>query len=122
MLSPEMSTHPHPKSEKRALADDDDTGRKSNLAKEFKHIKAGIWDVYEQIPHSKFGIDIPWISELTRNLEVVEDWPFFWRMVKDVTKIKSFWYHLSLFVLIKTLVSLQPAVTLWYVISHAIYF
>ncbi|KAF9784896.1 P-loop containing nucleoside triphosphate hydrolase protein [Thelephora terrestris] len=112
-----MSTRLHPKSEKRALGDNDSTKRKSDLAKEFKHIKAGIWDVYEQIPHSKFSIDIPWISGLTHNLEIVEDLPFFWRMLKDVTKIKWFWYHLSLFILVKILSSLLPAVALWFT-SH----
>ena len=117
-----MSTHPNLKSEKRAQGEGDGTQRKSDLSKEFKHIKAGIWDVYEQIQYSKFGFDIPWISGLGRNLEIVEDLPFFWRIIKDVTKIKMFWYHLSLFILVKILVSLQPAVTLWCVVLHAIYF
>lgn len=119
-----MSTHPHPhaKSKIRALGDDNRTQRKSDLAKEFKHIKTGIWDMYKQIPHSKFGTGIPWISNLTRNFEVAEDLPFFWKMIKEVTKIKSFRHRIPPFILVKILASLQPAVALWYVTLHAIYF
>lgn len=117
-----MSTNSHPKSEKRAQDDDQCARRKADLAKEFRHTKAGIWDVYEQIPHSKFGADTPWISNITRNLDIIEDLPFFWRTIKDVLKIKSCWYYLCLFVLVKTLLSLQPAVTLWCVVLRAIKF
>ena len=118
-----MSSYPLPKSGKRAHDDGDDARahRKADLAKEFRHIKAGIWDMYEQIPHSKFSTDVPWISNITRNLEIVEDLPFFWRMVKDVLKMKSCRYHLCLFILVKILLSLQPAVTLWCVVQRAIY-
>jgi hypothetical protein len=114
-----MSTQPHPKSEKRAQDDEDRAQRKADLAKEFRHIKAGIWDIYEQIPHSRFGIDIPWISNITRNLEIFEDLPFFWRVIKDVFRMKSCRYYLSLYILVKILLSLQPAVALWCVLLHS---
>jgi hypothetical protein len=112
-----MSPDPQLKDEKRAPDDDDGSAkRKSDLAKEFKLTKAGVWDMYEQTPHSKFGIDIPWLSKLTRNLEVIEDVPFVWRLVKDMRKMKSCWYYLFLFMLVKFLVALQPAVALWCVV------
>lgn len=110
------SMDPHPTSEKRTPDDEDAAKRKAELAKEFKHTKAGIWDVYEQVPHSKFGFDIPWIEKVARNLEILDDLPFFWRMVKEIMGFKSCRYYLCLFILVKTLVSLEPAVTLWYVI------
>ncbi|KAF9650307.1 P-loop containing nucleoside triphosphate hydrolase protein [Thelephora ganbajun] len=104
-------------SEKRAADDDDCAQRKSDLAKEFSHTKAGIWDVYEQIPTTKFGINIPVLLKLSRNLEIIQDLPFVWRMLKDVLKIKSCRYYLCLFIFVKTLASLQPAVALWFT-SH----
>ena len=109
-----MFKNSHSKSEKRPTDDDDCAQRKSDLAKEFKHTKAGIWDVYEQIPTGKFSINIPGVSKLPRNLEFVQDLPFVWRMVKDVIKIKSCWYYLCLFITVKFLASLEPAVSLWY--------
>ena len=116
-----MSPPPHQKSEKGTQDDNDRAQRKADLAKEIKHTKAGIWDVYEQIPQGRFGFDSPWVEKVVRNLEILEDLPFYWRMVKDVVKFKSCRYYLSLFLLVKTLVSLQPAVRLWYVILRVIW-
>jgi len=110
----------HPKDEKRALGGDDRAQRNADLAKEFKHTKAGIWDVYEQIPAGKFGINIPGASKLLRHFEFVEDLPFVWRMVKDVAKINSCCYYLCLFVFVKALASLEPAVALWCVALRTI--
>jgi len=103
------------------MGDDDCTQRKSDLAKEFKHTKTDIWEVYEQIPTGKIGAIIPGISKLFRNLELIEDLPFVWRMVRDVIKIKSCWYYLCLFILVKLLSSLEPAVELWCVIIRVIF-
>jgi hypothetical protein len=108
-----MSTDPHSKPEKPSIGDDDRAQRKSDLAKELKHTKAGIWDVYEQVPNGKFIINIPGLSKLFQNLEFVQDLPFVWRMVKDVIKIKSCWYYLCLFTVVKFLASLEPAAALW---------
>jgi len=95
------------------MGGNDRTQSKSDLAEEFKRTKAGIWEVYEQIPTGKIGAIIPGTSKLFRNLELIEDLPFVWRMVTDVIKIKSCWYYLCLFVLVKLLSSLEPAVALW---------
>jgi len=114
-----MSTNTHPGSEKRPIDDDDRDQSKSDLAKELKHTKVGIWDSYEQIPMGKFGINIPGVSRLPRNLEFVWDLPFVWRMAKEVIKIKSCWYYLSLFIAVKVLSSLEPAVALWYAVLRA---
>ena len=116
-----MSPPLHQKHEKGTLDDNDRAQRKADLAKEIRHTKAGIWEVHEQIPHTRFGFDVPWVEKVVRNLEILEDLPFYWRMVKDVVKFKSCRYYLSLFLLVKTLVSLQPAVRLWYVILRVIW-
>lgn len=108
-----MSTHPPSKSEKSAPKDGGSAQRKSDLAKEFKRTEAGVWDVYEQIPHNKFGFSIPWISRLTRNLQIVKEFPLIWKVVKDVANIKSCRYYLFLYILVKFLLSFQPAVALW---------
>ena len=108
-----MLANPHSESEKRPIDDDDAAQRKSDLTKELKHTKAGIWDAYEQIPTGRFGINIPGVSKLSRNFEFIQDLPFVWRMLKDVIKIKSCWYYLSLFTVVKILASLEPAVALW---------
>ena len=115
-----MAANLHSKSEKRPVDDRDCAQREFDLAKEFKYTKAGIWDVYEQIPVGKSSINIPGISKLFRNLEFIEDLPFVWRMVKDVTKIESCSYYLCLFTLVKVLASLEPAVTFWCVVLRAV--
>ena len=115
-----MLTTLHSIDEKHALDGHDRAQRNTDFAKEFKHTKAGIWDVYEQIPAIKFGINIPGISKLFRHIEFVEDLPFVWRMVKDVAKIKSCLYYLCLFIFVKILASLEPAVTLWCVAQRTI--
>jgi len=115
-----MLTTLHSIDEKHAPdAPGDRAPRNADLAKEFKHTKAGIWDAYEQIPAEKFGINIPGVSKLFRHLEFVEDLPFVWRMVKDVAKIKSCFYYLCLFIFVKVLASLEPAVALWYVAQRS---
>ena len=102
------------------MDDDDCARRKSDLAKEFKHTKTGIWDAYEQIPAGRLNINIPGVSKLAQGLEIVEDLPFVWRMVKDVATIESCWYYLCLFTFVKLLVSLEPAVALWFVVPCVI--
>ena len=116
-----MPTNLHPEPEKCAVSNGDCAQGKPNLAKEFKHTKAGIWDVYEQIPTGKIGTIVPGVSKLFRNVEMIEDLPFVWRMAKDVLKIESCRYYLCLYIFVKLLSSLEPAVTLWCVILCVIY-
>lgn len=114
-----MFANPYPQFQKHPLEEfDDRTQAISDLAREFKYTKAGIWDVFEQIPVSKFNVNIPGMSKLSRQFEFVGDLPFVWRMVKDVIKINSCWYYLSLFTLAKLLAALEPAVALWCVESY----
>lgn len=113
-----MPTNSFPESEKRAPNDDNRPPKQSDYTKEFKHRRVGVWDIYEQVPRKSFGITIPGISKLTRGLEIFKDLPFFWRVLKEVAGIKPCWYYLGPFILIKILLSLQPAVALWCVILH----
>jgi len=81
----------HPKDEKRALWRVPRFFGRDRRRPEFKHIKAGIWDVYEQVPAGKFGINVLGASKLFRhpgfNLR------FVWRMAKNVAMINSFCYY-----------------------------
>lgn len=99
------------------MDDNNSTKRKSDLAKELKHTRAGVWDIYEQVPQNGFGFDLPWTSDLNPNLNAFGNLPLVWKVVKDVIKIKSCGYYLCLFILVKILLSLQPAVALWCVDS-----
>lgn len=110
-----MSAHPHPTDEERSLEDGDHTQIISDIVKEFKHTDFGVWDVYEHIPHRRFGVDAHGMPTLPHHVGVIEDLPFVWRAVKDVIKTGPCLYHLSLFILVKFLASLIPAVELWYV-------
>lgn len=118
-----MFGNPYPRFEKHPLEEFDDRAQAlSDLAREFKYTKAGIWDVFEQIPVSKFSVNIPGMSKLSRQFEFVGDLPFVWRMVGDVIKINSCWYYLSLFTMAKFLAALEPAVALWCVVLRVIRF
>lgn len=108
-----MSTVAHPRQKGQTHT----TQRGLDFAKELKHTNHGVWDVYQQIPQSKFGVGVAWASTLTPTLEIIQDVPFAWKMVKDVIKIKSCWYYICPLVVVKLLASFQPAVALWCVTS-----
>lgn len=79
-----------------------------------KHTRLGVWDLYEQIDP---GISrLPGVSEVARRLEVLNDLPYVWRMVKDVASIKSCRLYFLIYFIVELLSSLLPAVTLWFVI------
>lgn len=80
-----------------------------------KHTRLGVWDLYEQVDP---GISrLPGVSELARRLEVLNDLPYVWRMLKDVASIKSCWLYFLIYCIVELLSSLLPAVTLWYVLG-----
>ena len=78
-----------------------------------KHTRLGVWDLYEQVDP---GItQLPGISGLTRRLEVLNDLPYVWRMLKDVASIKSCWLYFLIYCIVELLSALLPAATLWFV-------
>ena len=83
-----------------------------------KHTRLGVWDLYEQVDSGI--IRLPWVSEVARRLEVLNDLPYVWRMFKDVASIKSCWLYFLIYCIIEFLSSLLPAVTLWFVLNHSI--
>ena len=80
-----------------------------------KHTRLGVWDLYEQADPGI--IRLPGVTGLARRLEVLNDLPYVWRMVKDVASIKSCWLYFLIYCIIELLSALLPAVTLWFVLS-----
>ena len=79
-----------------------------------KHTRLGVWDLYEQVDP---GIArLPGVSGLARRLEVLNDLPYVWRMIKDVASIKSCWLYFPIYCIVELLFALLPAVTLWSVL------
>lgn len=83
-----------------------------------KHTRLGVWDLYEQVDPGV--IRLPWVSQVARRLEVLNDLPYVWRMVKDVASIKSCWFYFIIYCTVELLSSLLPAVTLWFVLDHSL--
>ena len=81
-----------------------------------KHTRLGVWDLYEQVDPGI--IRLPGVSEVARRLEVLNDLPYVWRMLKDVASIKSCWLYFLIYCIVELLSSLLPAVTLWFVLGH----
>jgi hypothetical protein len=79
------------------------------------HTRLGVWDIYEQVDPGI--IRLPWVSGLARRLEVLNDLPYVWRMLKDVASIKSSWLYFLIYCTVELLSALLPAVTLWFVLG-----
>ena len=80
-----------------------------------KHTRLGVWDLYEQVDP---GVaQLPGVFQLARRLEVLNDLPYVWRMVKDVASIESCWFYFFIYCVVELLSALLPAVTLWFVVD-----
>ncbi|KAJ7583266.1 P-loop containing nucleoside triphosphate hydrolase protein [Mycena floridula] len=75
-----------------------------------KHVKLGIWDVYEEIDPKTSRYE----RLASRFHEAREALPFMWRMVKDVLAIRSCWFPLCVYLAARFVSSLIPAVAMWY--------
>ena len=76
-----------------------------------KHTQLGVWDLYEQVDPGI--IRLPGVFEVAQRLEVLNDLPYVWRMVKDVASIRSCWFYFIIYCIVELLSSLLPAVALW---------
>lgn len=81
-----------------------DTDDKSSV----KHSRIGVWDLYEQIPPRLVG----WPS-LQPLFDVVENLPYVWHMLVDVSSIRECNILLLAYLVIELFVSLIPALSLW---------
>ena len=82
-------------------------------AKRVRHTKLGVWDLYEEItPQIQH---IPGSSKIEQYGEVIQAFPYVWRMFKDLGTLKDCQLRLILLLAVQTVVALIPAVALWYV-------
>ncbi|KAG6819629.1 hypothetical protein H0H93_010049 [Arthromyces matolae] len=81
-------------------------------AKNVKHTSIGVWDLYEEIQPELSHI--PGSSRLEPYIEILQNLPFVWRMLKDIGSIRACWFHLVVYLISEGIASLVPAVTLWY--------
>lgn len=76
-----------------------------------KHTKIGVWDLYEErVSRSWLPSSFPAIEEY---LQVFQNVPYVWKMVKDIAGIQDCWLLLTLYVIIDIISSLIPALSLW---------
>ncbi|EMD41302.1 hypothetical protein CERSUDRAFT_109898 [Gelatoporia subvermispora B] len=77
-----------------------------------KHTKVGVWDLYEEIPRELEHV--PGASRIEQILEIKQNSPYLWRMMKDIASIRSCWFLLCTYALVHFILSLLPAVNLWF--------
>ncbi|KAG6919464.1 hypothetical protein DXG01_005723 [Tephrocybe rancida] len=80
--------------------------------KNVKQSRVGVWDLYEEIQPEL--AHIPGSSRLEPYIEIKQNLPYVWRMLKDIGSIRACWFHLALYLIVECIASLIPAVSLWY--------
>jgi hypothetical protein len=78
-----------------------------------KHTRVGVWDLYEELQTDL--PPIPGASRLEKYAEIVQSMPYVVRMLKDILSIKRCGVLLSAYLVVEVLISLIPALALWYV-------
>ncbi|KAG2743753.1 P-loop containing nucleoside triphosphate hydrolase protein [Suillus brevipes Sb2] len=77
----------------------------------FKHTRIGVWDFYEERRTEYY---IPGSSIRERWGQITESMPYVVQMLRDVLSIRRSWLFLSVFFIVEVLISLIPAISLWY--------
>ncbi|KAH0838718.1 hypothetical protein J3R83DRAFT_7048 [Lanmaoa asiatica] len=80
-------------------------------AARIKHTRIGVWDLYEE-KHS--DIPIPGASRLETASRMLQDFPYVWRMLKDICSIRRCLVLILLYLVVEVATSLIPAISLWY--------
>ena len=78
-----------------------------------KHVRMGVWDLYEE--HEPKLANIPGSSRLEKYMDIMECLPYVGRMIRDVLSIPSCAFFLGLYVLCNLGQAFLPALGLWYV-------
>ncbi|KAF5355839.1 hypothetical protein D9756_004318 [Leucocoprinus leucothites] len=76
-----------------------------------KHSRIGVWDLYEEVTPRLGLVGWPTFQPL---LDVIENLPYIWRMLVDVTSIRECNILLVAYLCIELILSLLPALSLWY--------
>ncbi|KAL4265122.1 Type 1 protein exporter [Pleurotus pulmonarius] len=77
-----------------------------------KHTRLGVWDLYDEVAPEL--VSVPGSSSLETYMEMVNNLPYVWRMLKDIVTIPSCLTLLVLYLILEFAVALVPAVSLWY--------
>ncbi|KAJ4473834.1 P-loop containing nucleoside triphosphate hydrolase protein [Lentinula aciculospora] len=86
-----------------------------NDEKQVKHTKIGkVWELYEERQPELAKIPFSSKLNLERYLGLYDSLPSVWRMLKDIGSIRACWLYLSLYLVVQLVLSLIPAVQLWY--------
>lgn len=81
-------------------------------AKNIKHTRIGVWDLYEE-KHPTLA-RIPGSSRFETYLEMWNNVPFIWRMIRDLSSIRACWFPFGLYLVVELLSAFVPALSLWY--------
>ncbi|KAI0791831.1 P-loop containing nucleoside triphosphate hydrolase protein [Abortiporus biennis] len=80
--------------------------------KRVKHTRLGVWDLYEE-RNSTFE-RIPGSTRIEKFLEIKQNLPYVWQMLKDISSIKSCWLLLFYYAVVVFIRASIPAVNLWF--------
>jgi hypothetical protein len=80
-------------------------------AKNVKHTRIGIWDLYEE--RDPVLANIPGGSYFEIYYEMIQSLPHVWKMLQEILTIKGCWSLLCCFTVIGVVGSLIPAISLW---------
>lgn len=79
-----------------------------------KHSKIGVWDLYEERVSTKSLISsLPGVDIVENYLQVFQNVPYVWMMVKDIAGLRGCWWLLIMYILVEVVSSLIPALSLW---------
>ena len=77
-----------------------------------KHTRVGVWDLYEE-RNPKIVWRLPGFATIEHYADMLQNLPYVWRMLKDISSIPNCWLLLCCYLLVAFAHSLLPAVTLW---------
>lgn len=76
-----------------------------------KHTRVGVWDLYEEIDPKLRRV--PGSSRFRDYLEMIDNIPYVWTMIKDIMSIRSCWFLMGFYLFIEFTAALIPAVSVW---------
>ncbi|KAJ3574984.1 hypothetical protein NP233_g1402 [Leucocoprinus birnbaumii] len=76
-----------------------------------KHSRIGVWDLYEEITPRLSLVGWPTLQPL---FDIIENLPYVWRMLVDVTSIRECNLLLVAYLFVELILALLPALSLWY--------
>ncbi|KAG9310293.1 P-loop containing nucleoside triphosphate hydrolase protein [Chiua virens] len=95
-----------PQTRRQGVFDPDDTKR-------IKHTRIGVWDLYEE-KYADIPVPLPGVSRLETVSQMRQNFPYVWRMFKDICSIPRCLLLILLYLAVEVVASLIPALSIWY--------